>query len=92
MTSLNQPQGTEVLPQWAGKLVVVLKILTKFMPKSVAAFMARMWFKPFMPKQKAHVLKWAESADQTYSFKKGQVTLFGDEKLPLVVCVHGWLA
>ena len=91
--SLN---GTNVLPDWADKMGVILRFFARFFPNKVAGFMAAMWFKPFMPKAKPHVIEWQNKADKKIQLTKGQAFLFlGDENKdikenPLVVCVHGW--
>jgi len=86
----QQQTGTEILPEWAGKLGVLLRFFARISPDLVAKIMAILWFKPFMPKPKQHVLDWQNKADQYASFAKGEVFVFGDKQLPLIICVHGW--
>ena len=94
--SIPQNNGTEVLPAWTAKVGNILRFLAKFMPNTIAKFMAKMWFKPYMPKQKQHVTDWQERADQEIQLSKGQAFLFSgdsnssDQEKPLVLCIHGW--
>ncbi len=88
--------GTEVLPAWATKIGNILRILAYFMPSAVSKFMAKMWFKPYMSKQKQHVTDWQKKADKEIELPKGQAFLFSraeqlsKQEKPLVVCIHGW--
>ena len=89
------PTGTSVLPSWVAKAGFVMRFLSFFFPSLVARFMAIIWFKPFMPKPKKHILEWQDSADKEIDLNAGQAFLFqGNATLaaeqPLVVCVHGW--
>ena len=90
MANHTDTKGTAILPDWADQVGVILRWFSILMPNKVAKLMATLWFKPFMPKPKTHVLNWQDSADQQFSFVNGEVFVFGEETLPLVVCVHGW--
>jgi hypothetical protein len=83
-------QGTEILPDWADKVGIGLRLAAKISPNAVAKLMATLWFKPFMPKPKPHVLDWQEKADQFYTFANGEIAVFGDADKPLIIGVHGW--
>ncbi len=93
---VSQNTGTDVLPEWASNLGVALRFVARFLPSATAKFMATIWFKPFMPKQKSHISEWQNSADVQLDLVKGQAFLFEgnsrqeQQEKPLVVCVHGW--
>lgn len=102
----KENKGTSVLPDWVGKVALLLRIVAKVSPNLAAKFMATMWFKPFMPEQKQYVIDWQNTADEELVLQRGQAFLFSgvfsesdqkvsqdthlDESKPLVVCVHGW--
>ena len=93
--SEQSKNGTSVLPDWVDKFGSILRVVAFCFPSLAAKFMAMIWFKPFMPKPKQHVLDWQQSAQQKIDLKVGQAFLFYNnissyEEQPLVVCVHGW--
>ena len=93
--SEKSKNGTNVLPEWVDKFDSILRIVALFSPSLAAKFMATMWFKPFMPKPKQHVLDWQQNAQQKIDLNVGQAFLFHNvspsyEQQPLVVCMHGW--
>lgn len=96
---VEKNKGTDVLPSWTRKVANTLRLIARFMPSTVAKFMAKMWFKPYMSKQKQHVIDWQDKADQEILLSKGQAFLFstgGEDEhgasadKPLAVCIHGW--
>ena len=82
--------GTEVVPEWAGKVGVALRIISVISPTLIARLMASLWFKPFMPKAKPHVRAWYDSADKIIPLSINNVYIFGQTEDPIVLCIHGW--